>query len=49
MIIVERLFGLAGLTAGTKVKGGLGSQSNAHFPCVFQLQANKKMLAACRS
>ena len=49
MIIVERLFGLAGLTIGTKAKGGLGSLSNANFPCVSQLPASSKLLEACRT
>lgn len=49
MIIVERLFGLAGLTIGTKAKGGLGSLSYANFPCVFQIAASAKMLSACRT
>lgn len=49
MIIVERLFGLAGLTIGTKAKGGLGSLSNANYPCVFQLPASSKQLEACRT
>ncbi|CAJ1362955.1 unnamed protein product [Effrenium voratum] len=49
MIIVERLFGLAGLTVGSKARGGLGSQSNAKHPCVFQIPAKVKMLQACRT
>ncbi|CAE7843147.1 slo [Symbiodinium necroappetens] len=49
MIIVERLFGLAGLTVGSKVHHGLGSPSLANQPCVFQMPATAKMISSCRS
>jgi len=47
MVIVERLFGLAGLTVGSKVHHGLGSPSLANQPCVFQMPATAKTISSC--